>query len=82
LYRERRGLGSVSAMRISARNQLHGTIVAIEDGAVTSIVTIELAGSDRVVSSITRESVANLNLTVGLSVCAVIKSSDVMVAVE
>jgi molybdate transport system regulatory protein len=66
-------------MRISARNQLVGNIVSIEDGAVTSIVIIKLVGGEEVVSSITKESVQNLGLHVGDEVIAIVKSSDVMV---
>lgn len=69
-------------MRISARNQLAGTVESIEDGAVTSIVTIRLSGGERVVASITRESVSDLGLVVGAPAVAVIKSSDVMVATK
>jgi molybdopterin-binding protein len=66
-------------MRISARNQLVGNIVSIEDGAVTSIVVIKLTGGEEVVSSITKESVKKLELRVGDEVMAIVKSSDVMV---
>jgi molybdopterin-binding protein len=69
-------------MRISARNQLDGTVESIEAGAVTSIVTIRLTGGALVVASITKESVETLGLVVGRPAIAVIKSSDVMVAVE
>jgi molybdopterin-binding protein len=66
-------------MRISARNQLPGTIVSIEPGAVMSIVVISLSGGDEVVASITKTSVENLDLKIGDSVVAVVKSTDVMV---
>ena len=67
-------------MRISARNQLPGTVVSIEPGAVMSVVTIRLAGGEEVVAVITRDSVGSLGLVVGDSVFAVIKSTAVMVA--
>jgi molybdate transport system regulatory protein len=67
-------------MRISARNQLPGTVVSIEPGAVMSVVTIRLAGGDEVVAVITRDSVGSLGLAVGDPVFAVIKSTAVMVA--
>ena len=69
-------------MKISARNQLAGVVVAVDEGVVTSIVTVELPGGERIVSSITKESVANLAIAVGTPVYAVIKSSDVMIAVD
>jgi molybdate transport system regulatory protein len=67
-------------MRISARNQLPGTVVSIEPGAVMSVVTIRLAGGEEVVAVITKDSVGSLGLAVGDSVSAVIKSTAVMVA--
>jgi molybdopterin-binding protein len=69
-------------MRISARNQLTGTITSIEDGAVTSIVVIRLHGGEEVVASITKRSVERLELQVGDEVTAIVKSSDVMVGKE
>jgi molybdate transport system regulatory protein len=66
-------------MRISARNQLAGTVVSIENGAVTSIVVIRLRGGEQVVASITKQSVENLALQVGDEAIAIVKSSDVMV---
>ena len=69
-------------MRISARNQLVGTIESIEDGAVTSIVTLRLTGGERVVASITKQSVETLELKVGDVATAIVKSSDVMVGKE
>jgi molybdopterin-binding protein len=69
-------------MRISARNTLKGTIKHIETGAVNSEVTIELANGVTVVSIITKHSAENLGLKVGGAAYAVIKASDVMLAVE
>lgn len=69
-------------MRISARNVLKGKIKKIIAGAVNSEVIIELAGGDEVVSIITKESVENLELKAGKEVYAVIKASNVMVAVD
>jgi molybdopterin-binding protein len=69
-------------MRVSARNQLRGTIESIEEGAVTAIVTIGLKGGEHLVSSITLDSVRSLDLKVGDEAYAVIKSSDVMVGID
>jgi molybdate transport system regulatory protein len=52
-------------MNISARNQLAGTIVGLEQGAVMSIVKIRLAGGEEVVSAITKDSVEALDLGIG-----------------
>ena len=69
-------------MRLSARNQLTGTVSAVQVGAVMATVTIQLDGGQEVVASITKDSVDNLALTIGDSVTAVIKSTEVMVGKE
>jgi molybdopterin-binding protein len=69
-------------MRLSARNQLAGTIIAIDEGAVTTTVKVQLEGGATVTSSITREAADELGLAVGKPVIAVVKASDVMIAVE
>ncbi len=66
-------------MRLSARNQLPGTVVSVDDGAVMSTVVIRLAGGQDMVSVITKESAHNLDLQEGDQVTAVIKSTEVMV---
>ncbi len=67
-------------MKISARNVLPGTITEIKLGATTAHVKVDVSGAV-VTASITNESVAELGLKVGDSVSAVIKSSDVMIAI-
>lgn len=69
-------------MRISARNQLKGTIVEIVKGATTSHVRIDIGGGAIVTASITNESVEDLKLAKGQAAMAVIKASDVLVAVD
>ncbi len=69
-------------MKISARNMLRGKIKQVIAGAVNSEVVIELPGGEIIVSIITRESVESLGLEVGEQVYAVIKASNVMVAVD
>jgi molybdopterin-binding protein len=68
-------------MKISARNILKGTIVEITKGATTSHVRLDVNGAI-VTASIANESVDELRLTKGQPAYAVIKSSDVMVAVD
>jgi molybdopterin-binding protein len=68
-------------MKISARNQLKGTVVDVVRGATTSHVRIDVSGSI-VMASITNEAVDELKLTKGQACYAVIKASDVMVAVD
>ena len=69
-------------MKLSARNQLKGTIVKLKKGATTAHVTVEIAGGNIVKASITNEAVDDLALEQGQKVIVVIKASDVMIAVE
>jgi molybdate transport system regulatory protein len=69
-------------MRLSARNQLTGTVAAIDPGAVMSVVTVNLDGGQQVTASITKQSVEELGLQVGSPVTAIIKSTEVMLGVE
>lgn len=66
-------------MKISARNQLKGTVLEVHKGATTSHVRIDLGNGAVVTSSITNEAVDELGLKKGDSVVAIIKASDVMV---
>jgi molybdopterin-binding protein len=66
-------------MKISARNQLKGKVVAVTPGATTSHVSIDIGGGNTVMASITNEAVADLGLKPGDAVWAIIKASDVMV---
>jgi molybdopterin-binding protein len=68
-------------MKISARNAIPGIITRIKLGATTAHVSIEVQGVT-LTSSITNEAVEALNLKIGDAVHAVIKSSDIMIAVE
>ncbi len=69
-------------MKISARNALEGTIKEVHKGATTAHVEIELKGGQIVTSSITNESVDELGLKKGVQAYAVIKSSDVIIAIK
>lgn len=69
-------------MKISARNILKGKIRRIHSGAVNSEVVIETSGGEVIVSIITKASVESLGLKEGMEVYAVIKASNVMVAVD
>jgi molybdopterin-binding protein len=72
----------VNIVKISARNVLKGTVVKVIRGAVNSEVVIRLEGGTEIVSIITNESVQNLELKENKEAFAVIKASDVMVAVS
>jgi molybdopterin-binding protein len=69
-------------MKISARNVLKGTVVSIDKGATTALVKIEISPGQIVTASITNDSVDSLKLVTGGPAYAVIKASDVMVAVD
>jgi molybdopterin-binding protein len=68
-------------MKISARNILTGVIVEIKKGTTTSHVSINSNGAI-ITASITNEAVDDLSLKVGEAASAVIKASDVLIAVN
>lgn len=69
-------------MKISARNMLKGKVKKVVRGAVNSEVVIELDGGAEIVSIITNNSVDSLQLQEGKPAYAVIKASNVMIAVD
>jgi molybdopterin-binding protein len=69
-------------MRISARNQLKGKILEVKKGATTSHVRLEIGTGQVITSSITNEAVDELGLKAGGMATAVIKASDVMIAID
>ena len=69
-------------MKISARNVLKGTVKKVNHGAVNSEIVVELPGGTEVVSIITKTSAEQLKLAQGSQVYAVIKASNVMIAVD
>jgi len=68
-------------MKISARNRLKGKIVEVILGATTAHVRIDVGGSI-ITAAITNEAVNELGLAAGQEAYAVVKASDVMVAVD
>jgi molybdopterin-binding protein len=69
-------------MKISARNVLKGKVKKVTHGAVNSEVTVELPGGIEIVSVITKASAESLSLGEGKEVAAIIKATNVMIAVE
>jgi molybdopterin-binding protein len=69
-------------MKISARNVLKGKVERVTAGAINAEIVIELAGKDQIISMITKESAEKLGLAKGKEVYAVIKASNVMVAID
>jgi molybdopterin-binding protein len=68
-------------MKLSARNMIKGTIVDVTKGATTAHVRIDIGGTV-ITSSITNAAVDELKLAKGQTAYAVIKASDVMVAID
>ena len=69
-------------MRLSARNQIPGTIRDVDLGAVMARVTVEIAGGHTLTSTITRDAATDLGLAAGDDVTVVIKSTEVMIGKE
>jgi molybdopterin-binding protein len=69
-------------MRISARNQIKGTVVEVKKGATTSHVRVDIGGGNVMTSAITNEAVDELGIKTGGKVIVVVKASDVMIAVD
>jgi molybdopterin-binding protein len=68
-------------VRLSARNQLRGTVRSINQGAAIANVELDVQGQ-RIVASVTIEAVEELALAEGKEVTAVIKASDVILATD
>ena len=65
-------------MTLSARNRLQGKITELQLGGVMAHVVIQV-GNDHIESVITRRSAVDMNLKVGDTVSAVIKSTEIMI---
>jgi molybdopterin-binding protein len=68
-------------VKLSARNQLSGTVKSINRGEAIANVALDVAGQ-RLVASVTVEAVDELGLSEGSQVTAVIKASDVIIAAD
>jgi molybdopterin-binding protein len=69
-------------MRISARNQIKGTVVEVKKGATTSHIRVDIGNGQIITSSITNEAVDDLGIKAGGKATVVVKASDVMIAVD
>ena len=69
-------------MKLSTRNQLAGTVTSVTTGEAMAVVKIRLDGGPEITSSITKEAVEDLGLAEGSKVTALIKSTEVALAVE
>ncbi len=68
-------------MKLSARNQLKGTVSAIKEGAVEAQVTLDVGGQT-ITSVVTMDALSDLGLSVGKEAIAVVKADHVMLAVD
>jgi molybdopterin-binding protein len=69
-------------MKISARNQIPGTITAVTPGAVNATVKVDIGNGIVITSSITEEAIADLGLKAGDAVTVIVKASDVLIGKE
>ena len=69
-------------MKLSARNKLKGKILDVKKGATTAHVRLEIAPDQIMTASITNEAVEELGLKAGGTAIAIVKASDVMIAVD
>ena len=75
-------VGKGGHLPLSARNQFPGKVVAVEKGAVNSIVKIKALGDNELSATISNAAVEELGLAEGVDALAVIKATSVMVGVE
>jgi molybdate transport system regulatory protein len=68
--------------KTSARNELRGTVVRCQEGAISGEVIIELSGGKTVAAIVTNDSIKSLGLKEGVKACALIKASHVILAVN
>ena len=69
-------------MKVSARNMLKGKVKSVKPGVVNTEVVVELSGGETITSFITKESAEKLALAGSKEVYAVIKASNVVIAVD
>lgn len=69
-------------MKLSARNQLKGKIVKVEEGAVNGIVVIDIGGGNLISSTISMSAIKELGLKVGKEAYAVVKATSVMIGID
>lgn len=72
----------IGDMTLSARNKIEGIVSSINEGAVNAIVTLDVAGGNKISATISMASVKELGLNIGTKAVAVIKATSVMFGVE
>jgi len=69
-------------LKISARNQLDGTVSRVVTGAVNSDVWLDIGNGDMIYSNITNTAIAQLDIQLGATLTAIIKASALILAVD
>jgi molybdopterin-binding protein len=69
-------------MKLTARNQLKGTVVSVTRGPVSALVKIDLGGGHHVSATVTTEGVDDLGIAEGKEVTAIFKASAVILGVD
>jgi len=69
-------------MKLSARNQLTGTVVSVTRGPVSSLVKVDVGGGQHITATLTTEAADDLALTQGAAVTAIFKASAVILGVD
>ncbi len=67
-------------MRLSARNNLKGKVVVVEEGLITAKVKIDLGNGNTITSIISKDAIAELDIKVGDTAYAIIKSTEIIIA--
>ncbi|GLU32154.1 TOBE domain-containing protein [Trinickia caryophylli] len=70
------------AVKTTARNQFAGTITAVEDGPVTTQVSIKIPCDQEITATMTTAAAKRLKLAVGQDAIALVKSSHVVLVID
>lgn len=68
-------------MKLSARNQLKGKIIKVDEGLITAKVMLDLDNGNIISAIISKDAIADLNLKIGDDAFAVIKSTEVIIGI-
>jgi molybdate transport system regulatory protein len=69
----------VKSVKLSARNNFKGKVIAVEKGVITAKVKVEIKLPTTVTAVITKDAVEDLDIKVGDEVVAIVKSTEVMI---
>lgn len=69
-------------MKLSARNQLKGTVTSVTRGPVSALIKVDVGNGQHVTATLTTEAADDLELTAGSQVTAIFKASHVIIGVE